>query len=175
MRNVEFKAELRDMQIARAVARSIKAQRVDLITQEDTYYRVFNGRLKKRVASTEAGTEPVEYIRYEREDRLTPKVSSFQIMSEDEFRERFGSEPLPEWVTVRKQREIYLAGPTRIHLDTVDTLGNFLEFESIVSPKHNVARAHEALSTLRAAFGPALGEPISGSYADLIALQTNAE
>jgi len=169
MHNVEFKAELRDRQIARAIARSLGARFAAGVTQTDTYYRVFNGRLKRRRAENDGVAEPVEYIHYERDDRLTPKVSSFHIMSEDEFAERFGSEPLPEWISVRKSREIHLVESARIHFDTVDTLGEFIEFEAIVTPRHNIARAHETIESLRTAFAPAMGEPISCSYADLIA------
>ncbi|MBZ0173394.1 MAG: hypothetical protein K8E66_13505, partial [Phycisphaerales bacterium] len=91
MRNVEFKAELRDPRIARAVARSIGAKLVATLDQTDTYYRVVTGRLKKREAVLDGEPEPIEYIRYDRDDRTRPRISSFQIMSEPEFHERFGT------------------------------------------------------------------------------------
>lgn len=178
MQNVEFKAELRDLTIARAVARKLSAPRVASIEQTDTYYRTFNGRLKKRETvhtGDDHAAEPVEYIHYERDNRTRPKISGFRIMTEDEFRERFGTEPLNEWLTVRKAREVYLLDHTRIHLDTVEGLGpggspgTFLEFESMVSKNNNIARAHETIERLRAAFGPVLGEPISVGYSDLLA------
>ncbi|USN97885.1 MAG: CYTH domain-containing protein [Phycisphaeraceae bacterium] len=169
MRNVEFKAELRDPQVARAVARSIGGKLVGTIEQTDTYYRVLTGRLKKREAVVDGEAEPVEYIHYERDNRTLPRISSFQILSEAEFRERFGTLPLPEWLTVRKQREVYLVGHARIHLDRVEHLGSFIEFEALVTRDHNVARAHETVAKLRADFGPVMGEALSGSYSDLLA------
>ena len=179
MQNVEFKAELRDLTIARAVARSLNAPRVATLEQTDTYYRTFNGRLKKRetrhaddsLAPDQRIAEPDEYIHYERDDRTRPKISAFRIMTEEEFRERFGTQPLDEWLVVRKTREVYLIDHTRIHLDTVEHLGRFLEFESMISKDNNVARAHETLERLRGAFGPVLGEPISVGYSDLLAAQ----
>lgn len=187
MQNVEFKAELRDLSIARAVCRSLKAPLVATLEQTDTYYRTFNGRLKKRktvhadpgIPADERTPEPVEFIHYDRDNRTRPKISAFRIMTEDEFRERFGSEPLAEWLTVRKSRAVYLLDHTRIHLDTVEGLGRggqpggFIEFESMVSKNNNVAKAHETIESLRAAFGPVLGEPISVGYSDLLDAQIN--
>mgnify|MGYP002826562730 FL=1 len=175
MRNVEFKAELRDPQIARAIARSIHAHLVATIQQTDTYYRTFNGRLKKRETTHTAtgDAEPVEYIHYERDNRTRPKISTFQIMSEDEFRERFGAQPLPAWLVVRKTRNVYILEHARIHFDQVDGLGSFIEFEVLVNPKNNVARAHETVEELRAAFGPVMGEAISVGYSDLLADQND--
>lgn len=169
MRSVEFKAELRDPVVARAIARSIGAPRVGEVRHVDTYFRVFSGRLKRRVALTDAGPEPVEYIVYERDDRLSPKACTFEIMTEEAFRVRFGQADPPEWVTVSKRREIHQFESARIHLDDVESLGRFIEFEALVTPRQNVARAHEAVSGLRAHFAPVLGEAISCSYADLLA------
>ena len=61
-----------------------------------------------------------------------------------------------------------MLGSTRIHLDQVDGLGTFLEFESLVSRENNLANAHETIANLRQQFGPALGEAISVSYSDLL-------
>jgi adenylate cyclase class 2 len=176
MRNVEFKAELRDPSIARAVARSIGAHLVATLDQTDTYYKTFNGRLKKRETLHANGgeAEPVEYIHYERDNRTRPKISAFQIMTDDEFRERYGTQPLPIWLVVRKRRAVYILDHTRIHLDEVEDLGSFIEFEVLVSKNNNVARAHETVEELRAAFGPVMGEAISVGYSDLLADQADA-
>jgi predicted adenylyl cyclase CyaB len=175
MKNVEFKAELRDPQIARAVARSLNAHAVATLEQTDTYYRTFNGRLKKRetVHADGGEPEPVEYIHYERDNRTRPKISAFQIMTDEEFRERFGAAPLPEWLVVRKTRAVYIRDHARIHLDQVEGLGAFIEFEVLVSKSNNIAKAHETVEELRAAFGPVMGEPISVGYSDLMADQND--
>ncbi len=56
----------------------------------------------------------------------------------------------------------------RIHLDAVEQLGNFLEFESLVSKDHNVAKGHEAIAALRKQFAPVMGELIDCGYAELM-------
>lgn len=170
MHNVEFKAELRDFHLAESICRALGAAEVGILEQTDTYYRVGAGRLKKR----EQPGEPPEFIYYDRPDRLIPKLSHFRIYSANEARERFGDSPLPHWLTVRKHRSLFLLGNVRIHLDRVDQLGTFLEFEAMVSPSCNVSRCHKAIAELRVRFGPALGEAISCGYSDLLAREVEA-
>lgn len=164
MHNVEFKAELRDMPIALAVCRAIKATHIGTMDQTDTYFKVTSGRLKKR----ETAGEPVEYVYYERANRIHPKLSHFTLYDEAQALERFGSQPLPTWVVVRKHRDLWMHGAVRIHLDKVEGLGDFIEFEALVSKDNHVARCHESIAELRRAFGLALGEPIDCGYSDLL-------
>jgi len=116
MQNVEFKAELRDPEIAEAVCRRLEAQHIGHLDQTDTYYKVPSGRLKKR----ECVGEPVEWIFYDRPDRITPKLSRFTIYTRTEALKRFGTQEMPVWVVVRKRRNLYLLGGMRIHLDEVE-------------------------------------------------------
>lgn len=165
MNNLEFKSELRDPLVARSICRSLRAAWIAEVQQVDTYYHIPRGRLKKR----EQFGEPVEFIFYERPNRSTPKLSTFEIYSQEQALERYGSTPLPIWTIVRKTREIFILNHTRIHLDKVEGLGNFLELESIVSKQHDQSRCAQDIAALRQALAPVLGEPIDCSYSDLIA------
>lgn len=167
MQNVEYKAELRDIELARSLCRGLGAKYVGELTQIDTYYRVPDGRLKKR----EATGEPTEYIFYHRLNRSRPKLSHFTIYSEQEARVRFGERPLPVWLVVRKQREIWMYHNVRLHLDRVEHLGNFFEAEALVMPSQHVGKCHERIAQIREQFGMALGEPVSTSYSDMMALE----
>lgn len=164
MHNVEFKAELRDLPLARGLLRRLGATFIMALSQTDTYFRIPDGRLKKR----ECAGEPTEWIFYDRANRLQPKLSHFVIYSENEARVRFGATPLPVWCVVRKVRELFMLGNVRIHLDQVEGLGAFAEFEALVSRSTNVAKCHERVQHLRGMLGPALGEAISCGYADLL-------
>lgn len=164
MLNLEFKAELRDLALARTICRAIRATHIATLRQTDTYYRVPNGRLKKR----ECDGEPVEFISYDRANRAQPKLSLFNVYSERQAKERYGEQDLPIWLIVRKTRELYMLDNVRIHLDHVDGLGNFIEFEAIVSRTQNVAKCHRDLAMLRERLGPAIGEPIAMSYSDML-------
>jgi len=166
VQNVEFKAELRDLPLARAVCARIGATHVASLKQTDTYYRIPDGRLKKR----ETEGEPVEFIFYHRANRLRPKLSHFTIYDEAAAAARFGQLPLPIWVTVRKAREHWTYQDVRIHLDEVEGLGRFLEFEAIVSSDRHVGRCHQLIEELRGHFRTTLGEPVATSYSDMIAL-----
>jgi adenylate cyclase, class 2 len=164
MQNIEFKAELRDLALARTIADSINAPIVLTLRQTDTYYRVPDARLKRR----ECSGAPTEYIFYSRVNRARPKISQFVIYSETQARERFGANMPPVLMVVKKTRELRMHDGIRIHLDEVDDLGTFIEFEALVCPERNIAKCHEAIDRLRASFGPALGEAISVSYCDLL-------
>lgn len=165
MHNVEYKAELRDLALAKMICQSIGATFIGVLEQTDTYFQIPAGRLKKR----EQTGEPPEWIFYDRDNRTKPKLSHFNIYTEEEARERFGLAPLPVWIVVKKRRHLYLIGNVRIHLDEVEGLGAFLEFEAMVSTSNNVAKCHQALGDLREKLKPALGEAIAVSYSDMLA------
>jgi adenylate cyclase, class 2 len=167
-RNVEFKAELRDPNLATSIALALGARHVGTLEQTDTYFRVPAGRLKKR----ETAGEPTEWIQYQRADVLGAKLSEFNVYGEEEAAERFGAAPMPVWVVVKKHRELFMLDHVRIHLDAVEHLGNFLEFlefEALVRPGRARKVCEAAVARLRQEFAPALGEPIASSYSDLLA------
>ncbi len=177
MHNVEFKAELRDPALARGIARTLGATLSATYDQTDTYFRVPHGRLKKR-ESVNADTnlpEPVEFIFYDRANIARPKLSNYTIYSEDEAKQRFGVRPMPVWVVVRKRREVWLAGTTRVHLDQVEDLGAFIECEALVSQKQTVVQCRTQNDEFRKAFMPAIGEPIAVSYSDMLAPEEAAD
>ncbi len=164
MQNVEFKAELKDLPLARSICRALGAMSISTMQQTDTYYKLPAGRLKKR----EVPGEPTEYIFYQRPDKTQPKLSTFTIYTENEVITRFGATSLPVWLVVKKTRELWMLANVRIHLDTVDALGSFLEFEALVTPQSNVARCHTVIADLREHFKPTLGEPVSTGYSDML-------
>lgn len=164
MRNVEFKAELKDLPLARSICRAIGAMPISTMRQTDTYFKLPAGKLKKR----EIVGEPTEYIFYQRPDGTRPRVSNFTIYSENEAITRFGAEPLPVWVVVKKTRELWMIGNVRIHLDEVDGLGTFLEFEALVTSLQPEKRCQDIVAAMRRELQPALGEPVSHGYSDLV-------
>lgn len=167
MQNIEFKAELRDLELARAICKKIGAHHVGELHQTDTYMRVTNGRLKRR----ECPGEPTEIIFYERPNKSGACLSNFTVYTEEQGNERFGSKPLPVWVRVIKRRSFFLLGNVRIHLDVVEDLGTFLEFEALVSSSQTAEKCRAAIAKLRETFALVIGEPISASYSDLMACE----
>lgn len=47
-------------------------------------------------------------------------------------------------------------------------LGEFIEIEALVTREHTLPVAHERVAELREALAMAMGEPIAGSYVDLL-------
>lgn len=166
MQNLEFKAELRDPSLAAAILYKLGAAEVGTFEQTDTYYRMADCRFKKR----ETPNQPAEFIFYERENDTRARLSTFRIYSEDEAAERFGAKPIPVWLVVKKTRRLFYHLGVRIHLDTVESLGAFIEFEALVSPDRDAAACEQLVATLRAELAPVIGEPIGVSYADLMSL-----
>lgn len=171
MQNVEFKAELRDLALARTICGSIGAEFIGVLRQTDTYFRVPDAKLKKR----EVAGGPTEFIFYNRPSRSRPKLSSYTIYTQAQALERFGAAPLPVWVVVKKVRELHIHRGVRIHLDRVEGLGDFIEFEAVVGPGQNLAGCHHALDELRRLLAPVMGEPIACGYADLIGQDQGAQ
>ena len=66
---------------------------------------------------------------------------------------------------VRKRREVWLYRNARIHLDTVEGLGRFIEIEVVVTD--GMAQARALMKELRAVLGICAKDLIAGSYSDL--------
>ena len=165
MMNIEIKTELRDLPLARTLAQALKAIRAGDLAQTDTYYKLADGRLKKR----ETVGSATEYVFYHRENQAKVRASHFRIYTAEQAFAMYGHVELPIWVVVKKVREVYLYENVRIHLDKVDDLGNFFELEALVSAHHDEASCHAIVNQLRTHFAPVLGEPISVGYSDLLA------
>ena len=163
MRSVEIKHELRDPELAIAGLRKLRAINVGTTFQIDSCYRLSSGRLIKRVIEG----EPTEWIAYHRDDSPQACVCRFTVYSENEAHTRFGTRDMPVWTRVRKRRELWIAGPVRIHVDMVDRLGWFIEFEALISPRQNAGQCRRLVESVRNKMRIALGEAISVSYSDL--------
>ena len=71
-------------------------------------------------------------------------------------------------VTIEKKREIWLWNNVRIHLDRVKSLGDFLEFESVLNEDMLDEQGHAQLAELSRRFGVQPGDLIAESYSDLL-------
>jgi len=164
MQNIEFKAELRNIDAARRQCGLVKARRQWAARQVDTYYRLPDGRLKRR----EVAGKSAEWIFYHRPDRISPRMSNYTILTDEQARRRWGAFSLREWLVVAKTRELWLVSGVRIHLDEVEQLGTFIEFEAIVTRDCDVQDCHQIISQMRERFAPVIGEPLSVGYSDLL-------
>ncbi|MFH0804648.1 MAG: class IV adenylate cyclase [Patescibacteria group bacterium] len=165
--NVETKVAVRNHAQLTPLLRTVRARLTGTLRQVDTYFRVPRGRLKLR----EINGREFELIYYRRPDTVHSKVSVIHSVPLDRgtFRAlhalllaQYGV-----WLVVRKRRRLWMWRHTRIHLDTVQRLGSFVELETVLSgiPMAAARREHRAL---RAQLGIDRLTGIRQSYSDLL-------
>jgi predicted adenylyl cyclase CyaB len=170
-RNIEIKARIESVESLLPVAAEIADEGPIEIVQDDTFFACPNGRLKLRAFSEHDG----QLIFYQRPDSAGPKESFYVIsptFSPDSIRQVL-SLAYGEIGRVRKHRTLFLAGRTRIHLDKVEELGDFLELEVVLAEgepsEAGVSVAHELLAQL--AVPP--HQLVEDAYVDLLAKLLN--
>ena len=165
--NLEIKAHCRDPRATRAAARRVATRRVGIDRQVDTYFRTRSGRLKLRESSL-SGAQLIPYLRA---DEPGVVRSDYRILPVEDpvGLKRLLEALLGVHVVVRKQREIFLYENVRIHLDRVEGLGEFLEFEAVYDGS-TVAEAAERkkLDFLMKELGVGEGDLIAASYEGLV-------
>lgn len=68
---------------------------------------------------------------------------------------------------IAKERRLYLWEGVRIHLDRVDGLGDFIEFEAIADPDSDLSREQAKVLALRQAFEIDEARLVARSYCDM--------
>jgi predicted adenylyl cyclase CyaB len=165
-RNVEIKARTPDLEAAAAVARRLSGGEAELLHQEDVFLYAPSGRLKLRIFAENQG----ELIYYKRADRAGPKTSQYEIFPTDRPHELRAllTAALGVRAVVRKTRQVYLSGRTRIHLDRVDGLGDFIELEVVLSEDEDPADGEREARELMAELGVGPDDLIERAYVDLL-------
>jgi predicted adenylyl cyclase CyaB len=165
-KNIEIKARVDSLQKLLPMVASLANAGPEHVVQDDTFFSCPNGRLKLRVLPDGHGV----LIYYRRADELGPKPS-FYVHSETSDPDGLRSvltEAYGQVGRVRKHRTVFHIGQTRVHLDFVDELGEFLELEVTLGDtlKRDVAvsEAHRLL----AVFGIEDDALEKGAYLDLL-------
>lgn len=164
-RNIELKAHDRDRARSLAACDRIGAEPRGVLSQRDTYFRVQHGRLKLR---EEEGARP-HLIAYERPDGVEARESRYRIVEIDEPEELKAAlrGALGVWAVVAKERRLFLWRGVRVHLDRVDGLGDFIEFEAVADAGSDLSREQARVVSLRRAFEIDEADLIAGSYCDM--------
>lgn len=166
-RNIEIKARIASVEALRPRAEALAGAPAQLIVQDDCFFEVPHGRLKLR----EFADGSAELIHYHRPDGLEAKASDYVRV------------PVPEPAALRealaracglrgrvqKQRWLCLVGATRIHLDRVAGLGDFMELEVVLQEGQSDAEGQAVAEGLMAQLGLAEAERLAGAYLDLLA------
>ncbi len=165
-RLLELKARLADLVQAEAWCTQ-HATFISDVRQEDTYFLVGKGRLKLRAVE---GKDEGTLIYYQREDRPGPKRSRVSLLPVAEATGLRGllREALGILVEVRKRRRIFRWGEVQVHLDEVDGLGTFLEFERMIDSDEEAGRAEAEFAELRRSLRIVEKDLVAGSYSDMV-------
>jgi adenylate cyclase class IV len=171
-RNFEIKAHIESVEALAEKAAAIADHGPVEIIQDDTFFECAAGRLKLRAFSPEEG----ELIFYRRANQQGPK-ESFYLRSPTTSPETLRgllAAAYGQGGRVRKRRTLFMAGRTRIHLDRVAGLGDFLELEVVLEDfepsEVGIYEAHELMARL----GVEPSQLVECTYVDLLAQEASA-
>ncbi len=179
MTNLEFKARLRNPATIYRVLAKRDIPLAATLRQTDIYFRVENGRLKLR----EIEGEKSQLIFYTRPDAAEVKRSDYLIapVSSAAALHEVLDAACGIRAVVKKIRELYLLprqlsrstgaqanAPSRLHLDTVEGSGKFLEIEVILREGESPEQAEQEARAWLQEFGIEVDDLMAGSYADLL-------
>jgi predicted adenylyl cyclase CyaB len=164
-RNVELKWRCAALGPIREKALAAGARDAGLLAQTDTFFAAPRARLKLR----DFGDGSAELISYRRADEAAARSSDY-------LRSAVPAQPtlaalehaLEVTGRVVKSRHLLLLGATRIHLDTVEELGQFVELETVVDERGDVA-AHGELAEIASLLGLSDDDREAAAYRDLLA------
>lgn len=164
--NIEIKARARNFDKICRRAEELSDTPVEVIPQEDIFFNTPQGRLKLRVFSGSQG----QLIYYTRPDQEGPKRSDYQIFHTSNALPLKHVLELAYGVrgVVRKTRYLYLVGQTRVHLDDVEGLGQFMELEVVMQEGQTDAEGQVIAEDLMASLGVEKDDLIEGAYMDLL-------
>jgi predicted adenylyl cyclase CyaB len=171
-RNVEIKAKIKDYdETIQLISDLIKPADVsyETIHQHDTFFNVNgDGLLKLRDFQTVKNTG--ELIYYERSIQAGPKLSSYVITPVSNCGTmRLLLEKSNGIIgTVVKTRHLFLHGQTRIHVDKVQTLGNFLELEVVLTPTQTAEEGEIIAEEIMSKLNISEDDLVPTAYLDLI-------
>lgn len=160
--NLELKIKVNSLKSFEEKLSSLDAAFEAVLNQKDIYYKTDNGLLKLRI---ENGTTSL--IFYKRDEQNKNRFSDFEYVKFSEGdAEKIFKNFLQVEAVVEKTRKLYLYNNTRIHLDEVNSLGNFLELETLVLD--GKAEAQERFNEIIKLLEINTAEQIRKSYRDLI-------
>jgi homotetrameric cytidine deaminase len=162
--NLELKA--RDPDPTATRARCLAFEGIDdhgELRQRDTYFASPHGRLKLR----EHAGGPSELIAYRRVDGESRYIRT-PAPDPETLREALEA-ALGSTVVVAKTRRLLMWENVRIHLDQIDELGTFLEFEALIGPGLNDPdQARAKIARLRDELRIDDDQLLTVSYSDLL-------
>lgn len=166
-RNIEIKARIESVEKLKQMTASITSGDPVEILQDDTFFQCDAGRLKLRAFVDGTGV----LIFYRRADEKGPKESFYQTAptnAPDALRDTL-SLAYGQAGRVRKHRTVFTLGRTRIHLDSVDGMGDYLELEVVMADDEASEAGEQEAYEVMARLGVQKSQLVETAYVDLLA------
>jgi adenylate cyclase class 2 len=163
-KNLELKASFPAIRTALSTCARIRARKIGVLNQVDTYFNVKKGRMKLR----EINGKKSELIYYTRNNIRGSRYSDYIIIPVENPKgmKIVCGLHLGVKTVVKKNRILFLYRNARIHIDAVKGLGTFVEFEVLV--KRGKRQAKRLMELLVHEFGISKQLIVAESYADMI-------
>ena len=132
-----------------------------------------DGRLKLR----EQDPGGAVLIQYRRDDRPEARESRYRLVEvgDPEAARTALDEALGTLAVVQKERRLLLWEGVRIHLDTVQGLGSFVELEGVAPEGSDLSGEHGRVAQLAEALGITEDRILPDSYSDLVLARDASE
>ena len=170
-KNLEYKVQYESLERILPKLKILGATHRETIHQVDTYFNCPKGRLKLRETDD---SDESWLIYYERPNEMFSRYSLYQLckITEGSSLRELLTAALRVKTVVKKDRSIWMYKNTRIHLDTVVDLGEYVELETVFQGQTEtdaIAEHDHVKHTLELN----LAEPIAVSYSDMSIQKTS--
>ena len=164
-RNIEIKARIDSVEALLPRAQALAGAPPTLLEQDDTFFDVPHGRLKLRQFA-DGSAELIHYVRPDLGDARASDYVRVPAPAPDALREAL-TRACSQRGRVLKRRWLLRVGQTRVHLDRVQGLGDFMELEVVLRDGQSDAEGVAIAERLMAKLGLADAERLAGAYLDL--------
>jgi len=165
-KNIEIKAHATDFSEQHKIADELSHTSAQTLIQKDTFFHVEQGRLKLR----QFPDASAQLIFYQRNNTDGPKLSDYHISETEDgeglksvLEKAYGIRHI-----VKKVRTLYLVGQTRIHLDLVEGLGEFIELEVVLTENQSTQDGERTALSLMQKLGIDSQNLVDLAYVDLL-------
>ena len=170
-RNIEIKARIASVEALLPRAQALADGPAELIAQDDSFFMLPAGRGRLKLRQFADGS--AELIHYHRPDTAGARASDYvrsPVADPATLREAL-ARAVGLAGRVRKRRWLLLQGATRIHLDQVEGLGDFIELEVVLQDGQTDDEGTLIAERLMQALGLAEVPRLAGAYLDLLSEQ----
>jgi adenylate cyclase class IV len=167
-RNIEIKARISSVAALLPAAQGLARAPAERIEQDDTFFALAPGRGRLKLRQFADGS--AELIHYHRPDSGDAKASDYvRVPAPDPaaLREAL-ARSCGVLGRVQKTRLLLLVGATRIHLDQVQGLGDFMELEVVLADGQSDAEGTRVAEDLMRQLGLQDAPRLAGAYLDLL-------